>query len=79
MHKVQLISIFLFLLGLMIISLVIGEKEQKVAISFIDGTDLIIERDNTTQHIQQTIKIYNSYYTATGVYIEYSKTIYYLW
>jgi len=39
-------------LGLMIIAPVIGEKEQKVSISFVDNIDLILGGGNTTQHIQ---------------------------
>ena len=66
-------------IGLTIQALISGKRKRKTAVALVDDTDFIASRVDAEVNMQQILDEYNDYYMATGEYIQYKKTKYYLW
>jgi len=66
-------------LGIIFRSNVSNEMEQCISVSFVNDNDLVIDRENAEEKIQEIIDIYETLHIVTGGKIEGKKTKYYAW
>jgi len=66
-------------LGICFLSLIIAISILYSSVSFVDDTDLAVDRDNAPEEMQLMINLYNTLHTATGGKIQEEKSKYFSW
>ena len=54
-------------------------EEQVASISYVDDTDLMTDGEDDVDKMQESITLYDNYYSATGGKIEIDKSTYFAW